>query len=72
MEVKCAWGRVGGVNPPPREGFPQAMLSTAQDKEAACSLGEGLFACLLGQNVSEKLPLGVRSKFLDEIQKYQP
>lgn len=72
MEVKCAQGRVGGVNPPPREGFPQARLGIARDKEAACGLGEGLFVCLLGQNLSEKLLLGVRSKFLDEIQKHQP
>lgn len=72
MEVKCAQGQVDAVNPPPREGFPQATLGTALGKESSCSLGEGLFVCLLGQNVSEKLLPGVRSKFLDGIQKHQP
>lgn len=72
MKVKCARGRVGGVNPPPQEGFPQAMLGTGPGKELPCRLGEGSFVCLLGQNISEKLLPGVRSKFLDEIQKHQP
>lgn len=62
----------GGLNPLPWECFPQAMLGTAWGKEPPCSLGEGLFVCLLGQNVSEKVLPGVRSKFLEEIQKHQP
>lgn len=48
------------------------MLGTGPGKELPCSLGEGLFVCLLGQNILEKLLPGVRSKFLDEIQKHQP
>lgn len=59
------------VNPPPWEGFAQAMLGTVRDKESPCSLGEGLLVCLLGQNDSEKLLPEVRSDFLEEIQKYQ-
>lgn len=38
-------------------------------------LGGGLaclLVCLLGQNISEKVLPGVRSKFLEEIQKHQP
>lgn len=34
-------------------------------------LGGGL-VCLLGQNISEKVLPGDRSKFLEEIQKHQP
>ena len=59
------------MNPLPREGFPHATLRTARGKEPLRSSGEGLSVCLLGQNVSEKLQLGVRLKFLDEIQKHQ-
>lgn len=33
--------------------------------------GGGL-VCLLGQNISEKLLLGIRFEFLAEIQKHQP
>lgn len=45
-------GEGGGMNTPLQEGFPRA---TAQGKEPPCSLGEGLFVCLLGQSISEKL-----------------
>lgn len=62
----------GGLNPPPCECFPQATLGTAWGKKRPCSSGEGLFVCLLGQNISEKVVPGVRSKFLEEIQKHQP
>lgn len=45
LEVQCAGGHVSGVNPLPREGFSPSHAGCSQGKEAACSLGEGLFVC---------------------------